>query len=368
MSCISYCPNTYLVDHGLAFPGLKICQATKINNKKTPASQGVKQLANIIRQATKQPKKRRTVKRLNRGPRSVVSTQVPVEIAYSVRQMAPLNKIHTERASEYIGTISASSNTPANTTIIFRMNPITLAGTRLQTLAGIYQKFRFRKLRLVVQTGASTSISGLYVAGYNSNPDSEIAVNSPKAGTQVFALPGAVSRPLWIVGNVDAKIEDRNKWYYVDPDSEEVMNTTQGYFAIVIQAVPSTITPIVLPILLEYEVEFTGSAIQLDNNTAPVVFPAGSWALNGVTGNWTFTALAGEPAVPTIPSGSSWIINPVYEIPLSTSDPALCSVITGTTLSWIFYEDIESQQNGSAIKADTNFTTARTTWQRIIPN
>jgi hypothetical protein len=328
----------------------------------------VKQLANIIRQATQMKMKRKMPKRLNRGPKSITSTQVPVEIAYSVRQNAPLNKVHVERASEYIGTFTVSTATPVNTTIVYRMNPSTLAGTRLQSLSKIYQKFRFRKLRMIVQSSAASTISGLYVMGYNSNPDAELAVNSPMSSTQVFALPGAVSRPFWIVGTADAKIEDRNKWYYVDADSEEVMNTTQGYFAIVVQAPANTTTPTVVPVLLEYEIEFTGSAIQLDNSNAPVVFPAGNWSLNGVTGNWTFTPLAGEPAVPTIPAGSVWVINPTYTIPLSNSDPAICSVIAGTTLSWLFYEDLESQQTGSNIKADTNFSTPRTTWQRNVPN
>lgn len=294
----------------------------------------------------------------------MTTTEVPLEIAYTVRQNTS-SRTHVERGSEYIGSFSISQTTPVGSVGTWMMNPAKLAGSRIKTLASSYQKFRFRKLTLKVQSSTTTAINGLYLVGYNSNPDAEV---SPTLSVpQVFALPGAISANVWRSVVCTARLEDKNRWYNIDADSKEIMNTTQGAFYICVQSPTNSATPIVMPVLLDYEIEFRGNAVNTNNNREPFIWPAGTWSYNSVTGNYTFAPSSGEPVGPVIPNGAAFIVNPEYTVYVD-GEEAHIGVIRGTTASWIFYTDIEALQDNTPLEFTGTFTTPRTTGQIIGPN
>jgi len=342
-------------------------QAKKTTTNKS-TSKVEKQLANLARREqslaarvnrmTARPVPRR------RAPASmgaITSTEIPMEVAYTVRQPTS-RKIHRETACEYIGDFVILPTSTQGDSVKFMMNPLTLPRTRLYNLARNYQKFRFTRLALKVQSSTTTSTNGLYVVGYNSNPDAEYT--RQVAVPAVFDLPGAQSANVWRTITSVARIEDRNKWYNLDPDSDEVMQTTQGYFAVVVQSPTSATGPLVMPVLLEYSVEFTGSSYNSENLSTPFVWPAGTWAYNSVTGNFTFTPAAGEPVGPTIPSGAAYIVNPEYPV-LVGSDEDTIGVVKGTTASWVFYRTIEDLNTNKPLQIFSTFSTGRTTWTLV---
>lgn len=324
----------------------------------------MKQLAKRERKLEKQMNAlrvgRRRTNNSNRG--AVTATQIPMEIAYTVRQPTT-RRVHVETACEYIGDFVITPTSTQGDSVKFMLNPLTMSRTRLYNIARNYQKYRFRRAALKIQSSTTTSTNGLYVVGYNSNPDAEYTKET--AVPAIFNLPGAQSANVWRTITSEAKLEDRNKWYNLDPDSEEIMMTTQGYFAVAVQSPVSTTGALIMPVLLEYTVEFTGSAYNLDTAQTAFIWPSGTWAYNSVTGNFTFTPDAGETPGPTISSGQAFIINPVYPINLGGVEDII-GVVKGTTASWVFYRDVEAFADGQALPVNTTFKSGRTTWQKIL--
>lgn len=289
-----------------------------------------------MKQLNQRPRKRAINRNVNmaRSTMGIESVQIPMEVAYSVRQPYK-SHTHTETAREYIGNFVISSSTPINSTIIFPMNPSTLAATRLARLAANYQKFRFRRLALTVQSSSTTAANGLYIVGYNANPDASI-----RAGYEVpsiMALPGSISTNVWRTVTSVARISDSNKWYNVDPDSAELMQTTQGYFAIVLQSVPSITGELVMPVMLDYSVEFTGPALNIFNESPIVIVPVSVFNNNpSAVGYYNATPVAGEIPMPSLSVGVPYRLSPKPLLPLA-----------GEEGGSVFAETITKVDNGS---------------------
>jgi len=221
------------------------------------------------------------VKQLNRKPQRQVTrrtnaqsarpykdqvTQIPATMAYTINNRTNINR-HTERAKEYLGTIPISGNTPTGRAFVFALNPLHYPATRFGRLASSYQKFRFRNCRLTIASNFSTTVSGSIIAGYMENPDQEI-LPEPYIFNQVFSATNGVSQSLWKPIDISARFMDKAKWYNIDNDSDEIMQTTQGKFVIVVQSPVAVTSQVQIPILLEYDIEFMGSATQ-PLNTSP---------------------------------------------------------------------------------------------------
>lgn len=301
---------------------------------------------------------------VNRQTTGYSITNIPVGQATTVRQPMT-NKTHVERAREQVGTFAISPTTPIGSGQQYLLNPLTLAGTRLQRLAQNYQKFRFRRVALTVQSSASTSVGGLYVVGYNSNPDAELA---PGFGAvqQVTTLPGATSANAWRTVTVPGRLEDRGTWYNLDPDSEEIMKTTQGYFAIVAQ-IPSTGTgPTQYAVWLDYEVEFSGSAVNPVPDAVGLM-PAGTWTNVPNTNTAVFAADPGEPAFPPTSNFVTYLFNPVFTITDFYGNEA--NVLAGRQQStannpWTFYTSMEDSVSDARIAIPASFKSPRTVLSR----
>lgn len=348
---------------------MKQITAIKYNKKNKATRNVAKQLARMRRteqslndRFTKMAVRQRPRRRAVNRPANTTAVEIPMEVAYTVRQPTA-RRVHTETACEYIGDFVILPTSQQGASSKFMMNPINLPRTRLQNLARNYQKFRFKKLALKVQSSTTTSTNGLYIVGYNSNPDAEY--DQASAVPAVFDLPGAQSANVWRTITSVAKIEDKGKWYNIDPDSSEVMNTTQGYFAVVVQSPTSTTGPLIMPVLLEYTVEFSGSSYNNENLAAPFIWPAGNWGYNTLTGNYSFVPAPGEIVGPTIPSGAAYVINPEYTTTTVDGDVENIGVVLGTTASWVFYRDIEDLNTNTPLNIKRTFDTDRTTWTRV---
>lgn len=198
--------------------------------------------------------------------------------------------------------------------------------------------------------------------GYNTNPSA-----SPPAGNVincVMSLPGAKTNSVWLPIIVDAGILDKAKWYNVDPDDSELMDTTAGKFIIVLQSPVDNITAnISFPVMLDYEIEFQGSTIDVATDQQILVWPAGTF--NRVALTTTFTALAGEPAVPTLNADRPYLFQPA--IPVRSSDVvSTAQFITrrNTTPSTYFlYNSKEDFNTDNFLVLDVTFTAPRSTIQ-----
>jgi len=319
---------------------------------------------NNVKPKASTPRRQRR-RRVNKG-NGMTATEIPLEIAYTVRQTAN-PKTHVERASEYIGSFTISQTTPVGSLVTFMMNPATLAGTRIKSLANSYQKFRFRRMALKLQSSTTTAINGLYILGYNSNPDAEVNVADPVPA--VYALPGAISTNVWRSAVCNAQLEDRNKWYNIDADSTELMNTTQGCFYVCVQSPTNSATPVSMPVLLDYEIEFRGNAVNYNNTNAPFVWPAGQFTYNATNATFGFVASSGEPVLPALAANAGYVINPSWEV-TSGEDQAFVAVVKNSSAenTYRFYESVEQYQTDSYLHVVGAFTVGRSTGQRIGPN
>jgi hypothetical protein len=291
----------------------------------------------------------------------IESREVPMEIAYTVKQITN-QRNHVETAREYIGNFVINQNSPIGQLTIFPLNPVLLTNTRLSRLASNFAKFRFRRLALTVQSSSTTAVNGLFIVGYNSNPDAEILPGQEVAC--VMNLPGAISTNVWRTITSVGKIIDGNKWYNVDLDSSEIMNTTQGYFAIVLQSVPNLAanTSLVMPVMLDYTIEFSGSAVNrlaLANNI--LVFPASTWVV--ASGNFSNpTALGGEPSVPALVSGKPYLIIPEYPVVSTSGEQSATVMVLVQGSGTLFYINLEAFQQGTPmVGLSYPFNTNRTT-------
>lgn len=147
-----------------------------------------------------------------------------------------------------------------------------MGSSRVSNVSRSFQKYRFKSCVLRIQAGLPTTVGGLLVVGYCENPDYEL--DKENAARDIFALEGAQSKNLWTNIDSRANIRDRGKWYNIDLDSPEVMNTTQGQFYVCVQSAINVTGTMTIPIRLQYEIEFTGTAYQSETLGGAVTVPA----------------------------------------------------------------------------------------------
>lgn len=200
--------------------------------------------------------------------RAMVSNiNVPYQKAIQVQQTVTVNST-VIRAQELIGSIIIIPD--SGSIFSYPINPIdpTYSGTRLQQLAGSFQKYRFRKLHFRVMTNLPTTVGGTITTGYAENPEQSISSTYEDAQREIFALDGANISNLWVHNIVRCNIRDKKKWYNIDPDSTEAMQTTQGIVYLLPSGDINITNPVYVPVVLDYEIEFTGAAKQniIDNS------------------------------------------------------------------------------------------------------
>lgn len=299
-------------------------------------------------------KTKRTVPRRSRN----VNTSIPAAYATRVIQNSS-NRVHVETAREIIAPFIMSNNSIPGDSIAYDLNPIRMIGTRLQKLASNYQQYRFRKCAITMQSPASTTSSGLYAIGYTRNADQEIGTGLSAIQT-ITTMPGAATSSVWNTCTSHASLD--SKWYNLDADSQEVMDTTQGFFAACVLSAPTTTTSVSFAVWLDYTIEFRGNAVQR-TPTFIGLFPSGTWTRVGATTSATFVTDANEPPFPTTSVNQIYTINPFWSVTDTNGTVLSIRAMVKTTAvnnPWVFYSSIDQAQVGDAISIPASFTTDRT--------
>lgn len=240
------------------------------------------------------------------------STSIPLEKAYTLLQTSR-GSIHREAACEKIGDFQYSQNTPIGSTVSFRLAPTHLPGTRIQQLGGIFQKFRFRRARLVFRAAAPTSVGGTAVLAYNTDPTK--SYEPPNGAQNLFASPQAISTSFFTLATVEAKL-DTNTWFLSKLDEGEEDTTIQGAFHISMEVTPNVSAASSVPIYLEYDVEFKDST-QATTNVSAAIWPSTTFGVRRTTtaGVFDVSLAAGETApFPTMTLGRLYQFNPALEL------------------------------------------------------
>jgi hypothetical protein len=285
---------------------------------------------------------------------------VPMVSAYTIANDAR-QRVQLFCAREIVETLIVGPGSVTGESISLDMNPLKLAQTKLKQMALNFEKFRFRKAKLTIACNFSTSVSGSIMVGFSENP--EFAIGSgPLAVKQTFSLPYAKSTALYAPVDCMALFNDKGKWYNLDQDSSERMSTTQGKFVLTIQSPVSVTTAVSIPVMLDYEVEFAGSALQLDEESSPVLtFPSVTITSNGSSANSVVTTInTGEPAYPPFVAGRAYVMNPSLQVPIFGNITAEAEVIVLTTttpsVQFRFCESVESFNNGASLQAEVSAT------------
>lgn len=173
-----------------------------------------------------------------------------------------------ESGSDIINVVSIGGTAPTTATVLssYLINPLTLlSGTRLRVLATLYQKYHFKKFKLVWEPELSTQFSGRVFAAVLANPELEFnytgvnllqKVTQLKDGNRLLNL----LQPMWKSGSLDIPartlINSPGQKMVIDPDnSDELMDCYGGKLIIGVDG-PMTINTTYGTWRLDWELEF----------------------------------------------------------------------------------------------------------------
>lgn len=294
--------------------------------------------------------KKRTTKR--RTAENV--TSIPFSVATTINQNKRRSMLKWTGFEEF-GQIELTSATPSGTFVKIPLNPMLIADTRLQNMARNFMNFRFTKLHVTIQGTLPTSVGGSLIAAYCENPDYDLELNS--AVKQAFALSGAVSKNLWTNLECECPIYDRQKWYRVDADSAEAMNTTQGAIFVVVQN-PVAITGTQnCAIRVRYNIEFAGDAIQNDYALpTSIVMPSTTFTNSATTYPLYLSTFVTASPTLTLSANVTYISEEVFEYTYDTETLSFNSImyaqstVSGRPNGYVFAANPSDMKEGKYIE------------------
>lgn len=125
------------------------------------------------------------------------------------------------RGCDFLTTITVPQNTGVGVTMFnFAMNPTGMAGTRLATMAGLFDKYRFNRfvVRCVPCNGAN--VGGSYGMAYDRDPTDATPVSGDEGLRQFMAMPGTAIATQWLPLDLNCPI--------LDPETSFFTNTVTG--------------------------------------------------------------------------------------------------------------------------------------------
>ncbi len=284
-----------------------------------------------------------------------VATSVPQVTAYTIQQTAPSKSVHIERASEQIGSITLIPGQNPGDVSEFLLNPQELPGTRLSAIAQNFQKFKFRAASLTIASNLPTTVGGQLATGYTNQPEQQFTPG-PVAPQQVFALPGSAFQSLYTPMTVTAKLDGRNPPLFIDATGRDQNTTIQGKFVISPSQIPSTSGVVTLPVVLNYDCEFSQPAILAPPSVLPQIWPSTRFVSRGMDGRISLDLAVGETvALPSFPTATLQQLNPTLEAELwAGGEPAGDVMLnyvayTGVSGQFFFYKSVEDFNNGTPI-------------------
>lgn len=209
----------------------------------------------------------------------VSNITIPYQRSIQVNQSSSQG-ITTIRGQEMIGLVEVIPNEPS--TVEFLISPITFDITRLHNISSNFQKFRFTRLNFRVMSNLPTTVGGTITTGFSSNPDHSL-VDNQLIQPQIFALDGAQISNLWVHCIVRCPLKDKAKWYNIDPNSVEIMQTAQGKVYLQTSGGANITSLIDIPVVIDYEIQLMGNAMpeKGETSTGLVSIPAALWTKAG---------------------------------------------------------------------------------------
>lgn len=277
------------------------------------------------------------------------STTVPFAQAINIRQGT--TKSVTMRGNEIVGYIGFSQTTPNNTTFLYQINPANLTGTRLNKISQSFQQYRVKKLIATLVTNLPTNSGGILAVGSTANPDQTLTKSE-----QVFALDGAQFVSMFVPSRT--KLNFSREWLNIDPDSVELMKTTASLLAIALQSQVNITGTTNIPVMLEWEIEFKGTAIQPEyaNANKEVFVPPSTCSSIDANYNVFLKSQVTTP-VPVLGAGlynmSPQVILPTVNGTSQTAEFVKQGSQSGGT-AYLFYESEEAANNNTPIRASFN--------------
>lgn len=212
------------------------------------------------------------VQRSRRSERRQNVSFVPTVMTNTIMGAAA-GKSVTQRGKEIIGYIDINQYTPSGILAEIMCNPLLLGAPRLEKMAAIYQQYRMKRMAFTLATVLPTTTYGQFWIAYSRNPDHAIA-NDANANANVFALENSRQCQAWTPVTYECDLRPNTTIFNIDPDSREIMKTTQGKFFISTSGHFNVTGDFEVPVYLEYEIELYGqSALNIYDDTA-IVMPA----------------------------------------------------------------------------------------------
>lgn len=277
--------------------------------------------------------------KLSASPRNLMSfksTAIPLEQAYTVKNTSPPSKIREVATERLPNSITLDPAAPVGTVLgKYFLNPLMMPGTRLSGLAKNYVQFRFRACKLIYVSSISTATSGAIVGAYSPNPDLSLG---PNANTTLFAMNG-VSASIFVRTEIKANFLDKAKWYNIDADSAEIMNTTQGFFALAVDQTITLSSAVQATLNIEYDIEFRGAVPQTYVTATVSNVAPGNWVLPANTTSWTIPTIT-----PPLVNGNRYLLSPAVSFSIADVDvTATYGQQAGGVLTlYENYEDVEA--------------------------
>jgi len=113
------------------------------------------------------------------------------------------------------------------------MNPTALVGTRLATMAGLYEKYRFNRFIVRAIPQNSTSYSGGYGLAYDRDPTDATPPSGDEGIRQFMAMPSTQIANAWAPLTLDCKMMSPETCYFTNITSgsdERLVDQGQLYF------------------------------------------------------------------------------------------------------------------------------------------
>jgi len=303
-----------------------------------------------------------------KGRLSTSNVNVPFVQAVTIRQTAVDRQAQSFRGSDILMTLGYTSTSPLGVPQLIKMSPLNYPNTRMGKMAANFQKYRYKSAVLRIITNQPTTVGGQIIAGYCSNPDQEFDSGSVN---QVFALPGAEIMPLYVPQSMRATFEDKSKWYNLDLDSDEKMSTEAGMFVIELMSTVNVTGVVQAVIILDYELELVGAAVQSDVISGPALpFPS---TLMSSSNPPTLGLAPGETLpFPTMDPTHPYTLNPEFDVPVtlnagSVSEWAPAMVIqkvNGAPSNYQFFRSIDDYNKNTPIAVQFPTSAADRTFPR----
>jgi len=166
---------------------------------------------------------------------------------------------------DFVGRPTIAANTPSGATIFtFEINPNNFINTRLQAMAQLYEKYKFKGIKMHFTANENTAYKGALVHGFLPDPKDELLEGQAKIN-QMLSIVGHVTHKAFESAASVYRNPKGAPWLFMQDDGSDIRLTTQCVYHMV------TYSPISFDadlsgelgeLEVEYELELSGISNQ----------------------------------------------------------------------------------------------------------